>query len=113
MQTAAQPGTIVIGEMTRRLTGDTFDLEDLGGLEVKGKSDPIHAFRVIGRKAAPARRRGLESVGLDSPMVGRDAPLERLIALLDVVRGGRGRVAFVVGEPGIGKSRLLAELRRA
>jgi class 3 adenylate cyclase len=113
MQTAAQPGTIVIGEMTRRLTGDTFDLEDLGGLDVKGKSEPIHAFRVIGRKAAPARRRGLESVGLDSPMVGRDEPLHRLTTLLDTVREGRGRVAFVIGEPGIGKSRLLAELKHA
>jgi class 3 adenylate cyclase len=112
MQTAAMPGTIVIGEMTRRLTGDTFDLEDLGGLEVKGKSEPIHAFRVIGRKAAPARRRGLESVGLDSPMVGRDAILRRLIGVLDVVRAGQGRAAFIVGEPGIGKSRLLAELKR-
>jgi class 3 adenylate cyclase len=113
MQTAAQPGTIVITEMTRRLTGDTFDLEDLGALEVKGKAEPIHAFRVLGRKALPARRRGLESVGLDSPMVGRDEPLARLTELIDVIRHGRGRVAFVVGEPGIGKSRLLAELKRA
>ncbi len=111
MQTAAQPGQILITEMNRRLTGDAFDLEDLGGIEVKGKSEPVHAFRVLGRKAAPARRRGLESVGLDSPMVGRDEPLQRLASLLDVVREGHGRVAFVVGEPGIGKSRLLAELR--
>jgi class 3 adenylate cyclase len=112
MQTAADPGTILITEMTRRLTGDTFDLDDLGGIEVKGKSEPVHAFRVIGRKAAPARRRGLESVGLDSPMVGRDEPLRRLASQLEVVRAGRGRVAFIVGEPGIGKSRLLAELKR-
>jgi len=112
MQTAAAPGTIVITEMTRRLTGDTFDLDDLGEIEVKGKSEPIHAFRVLGRKAAPARRRGLESVGLDSPMVGRDEPLAQLTELLDIARAGRGRVAFVVGEPGIGKSRLLAELKR-
>jgi class 3 adenylate cyclase len=110
MQTAAQPGTILITEMTRRLTGDTFDLEDLGEIAVKGKAEPIHVFRVLGRKAAPARRRGLESVGLDSPMIGRDEPLRRLTSLLDVVRAGRGRVAFVIGEPGIGKSRLLAEL---
>jgi class 3 adenylate cyclase len=112
MQTAAEPGTIVITEMSRRLTGDTFDLDDLGEIEVKGKTEPIHAFRVIGRKAAPARRRGLESVGLDSPMVGRDDALGRLTTLLDVIRAGRGRVAFIVGEPGIGKSRLLAELKR-
>jgi class 3 adenylate cyclase len=112
MQTAAQPGTIVITEMTRRLTGDNFELEDLGGLDVKGKAEPVHAFRVIGRKAAPARRRGLDSVGLDSPMVGREQPLRQLTDLLDIVVAGRGRVAFVVGEPRIGKSRLLAELRQ-
>jgi class 3 adenylate cyclase len=113
MQTAAQPGTIIITEMTRRLTGDTFDLDDLGDIEVKGKTEPIHAYRIVGRKAAPARRRGLESVGLDSPMVGRAEQLQRLTSLLDVVAAGRGRAAFIVGEPGIGKSRLLAELRRA
>ena len=113
MQTAAEPGTILITEMTRRLTGDTFDLDDLGEIEVKGKTEPIHAFRVIGRKAAPARRRGLESVGLDSPMVGRAEQLERLTSLLDIIAAGRGRVAFIVGEPGIGKSRLLAELKIA
>jgi class 3 adenylate cyclase len=113
MQTAAQPGTILITEMTRRLTGDTFDVDDLGPIEVKGKSEPVHAYRVIGRKADPGRRRGLDSVGLESPMVGRDEPLRRLTDLLDVVRAGRGRVAFVVGEPGIGKSRLVAEFRAA
>jgi class 3 adenylate cyclase len=111
MQTAAEPSTIVITEMTRRLTGDSFDLDDLGAIEVKGKAEPIHALRVVGRKSAPARRRGLDSVGLDSPMVGRGEQLERLVSLLEVVRTGKGRVAFVVGEPGLGKSRLLAELR--
>ena len=112
MQTAAEPGTVLVTADTRRLVADAFDLEDLGGIEVKGKAEPVHAFRVIGRKASPTRRRGLESVGLDSPMVGRDAPLQQLTNLFDVVRAGRGRAAFVVGEPGIGKSRLLAELRR-
>jgi len=113
MQTAAQPGTVLVTEMTRRLTGDTFDLEDLGDIEVKGKTEPIHVYRVLGRNAAPGRRRGLASVGLDSPMVGRAEQLERLSSLLDVVSAGHGRAAFIVGEPGIGKSRLLAELKRA
>jgi class 3 adenylate cyclase len=112
MQTAAQPGTVLITDSTRRLAGDTFALEDLGPIQVKGKSEPIHAFAVIGRKAEPARKRGLERVGLESPMVGRDAPLARLEEAFGLVRAGQGRVAFVVGEPGIGKSRLLAELRK-
>ncbi len=112
MQSAAQPGTVLVTADTRRLVGDAFDFDDLGGIDVKGKAEPVHAFRVVGRKAAPARRRGLESVGLDSPMVGRDAPLEQLTSLFDGLRAGVGKVAFVVGEPGIGKSRLLAELRR-
>ena len=63
MQTAAEPSTIVITEMTRRLTGDTFDLANLGEIQVKGKAEPIQAYRVIGRKAAPARRRGSRPSG--------------------------------------------------
>ena len=112
MQTAAEPGTVLITEMTRRLTGDTFDLDDLGEIEVKGKTDAIHVYRILGRKALPARRRGLESVGLDSPMVGRDRPLRQLTEVFDAATTGRGQVAVVIGEPGIGKSRLLAELKQ-
>lgn len=112
MQTAATPGSVLVTEATRRLTGDTFEIEDLGEIAVKGKAEPVHAFRIMGRKADPARRRGLQAVGLESPMVGRDEPLRRLEALFEIVSAGRGRVAFVIGEPGIGKSRLLAELRQ-
>jgi class 3 adenylate cyclase len=112
METAAGPGEIVITANTLRLAGTAFDVEDLGNLDVKGKTEPVHAYRVLGRRAAPERKRGLEREGLASPMVGREVPLEKLRSLLQVVRAGRGRVAFLVGEPGIGKSRLLAELRR-
>jgi class 3 adenylate cyclase len=112
MQAAAEPGTILITDSTRRLAGDAFDLADLGAIEVKGKREPVHAYRVLGRKQQPRRKRGLEQVGLESPMVGRDEPMRRLEDAFEVVRAGHGRVAFVVGEPGIGKSRLFAELRQ-
>jgi predicted ATPase len=92
---------------------DAFDTEDLGPLAVKGKAEPVHAYRVLGVRAVPLRRRGLEQVGLASPMVGRDDQLETLRSLLGIVQAGRGRVAILLGEPGIGKSRLLAEFRRA
>jgi class 3 adenylate cyclase len=112
MQSLAEPGSVIVTATTLRLAKGAFDAEDLGEVEVKGKSEPVHAFRVIGRRAAPGPKRGLASVGLESPMVGRDGALEALAGLMPIVRAGRGRVAFLLGEPGIGKSRLLAELRR-
>jgi class 3 adenylate cyclase len=111
LQAAASPGSVLITAGTHRLLGGQFDVEDQGALELKGKSERVTALRVLGRRAAPGRRRGLESIGISSPMVGRDEPLATLLGLLDLTRAGRGRLAFIVGEPGIGKSRLLAELR--
>jgi predicted ATPase len=113
MQSAAEPGTVVITDRTARLITGTFDLDDLGDLEVKGKSEPVHAYRVIGLLSAPERRRGLERVGLSSPLVGRASELSTLASLFDVVKAGRGRIGVIIGEPGLGKSRLLAELRSA
>ena len=112
MQAAAEPGSVLITASTHRLVADAFETEDLGEISVKGKTEPVHAYRVLSPKAAPGRRRGLERAGIRSPMVGRDSQLETLRSLYGVVQAGRGRVAFLVGEPGIGKSRLLAEFRR-
>ena len=112
MQAAADPGSVLITASTHRLLGDAFETEDIGEIVVKGKTDPVHAFRVLAPRAVPGRRRGLERAGLGSPMVGRDKQLETLQSLFGVVHAGRSRVAFLVGEPGIGKSRLLAEFRR-
>jgi class 3 adenylate cyclase len=112
MQAAAQPGSILITASTHRLVADAFETEDIGEIAVKGKTEPVHAYRVLAPKAVPGRRRGLERAGLESPMVGRDSQLQTLQSLYGVVQAGRSRVAFLVGEPGIGKSRLLAELRR-
>jgi class 3 adenylate cyclase len=111
LQAAAEPGAVLVTESTYRLLGNQFEGEDLGELDLKGKSEPVRALRIAGRRETPGRRRGLESIGISSPMVGRDAPLATLLGLLDRTRAGRGRVGFIVGEPGIGKSRLLAELR--
>lgn len=111
MQATAEPGAILITSSTRRLVGDAFDTEDIGEIVVKGKAEPVHAYRVTGISATPGRRRGLQRAGLESPMVGRDSQLQSLRSLFGVVQAGHGQVAFLLGEPGIGKSRLLAELR--
>jgi class 3 adenylate cyclase len=113
MQTAAEPGTVLITSDTLRLATGAFEVEDLGEIEVKGKAERVHAYRVVSTALTPHSRRGLGGMGLDSPMVGRDTQLAELVGLWQVVLAGRGRVAFVIGEPGIGKSRLLAELRRS
>lgn len=112
MQAAAEPGSVLITASTHRFVTDAFETEDIGEIEVKGKMEPVHAYRVLAAKAVPGRRRGLERAGLESPMVGRDGQLGTLQSLYEVVQAGRSRVAFLVGEPGIGKSRLLAEFRR-
>jgi class 3 adenylate cyclase len=113
MEQAAEPGQVVITANTYRFVRDAFDVEDLGGISVKGKAEPVHAYRVIGLKAVRGRRRGLEAVGLSSPLVGRSTELDALRSLFSIVAAGRGRVAVVVGEPGIGKSRLLTEFKAA
>jgi class 3 adenylate cyclase len=112
MQAAAGPGTVLITAATHRFVADAFDAEDLGEIVVKGKAEPVHAYRVLAPKVVPDRKRGLERAGIASPMVGRESQLETLRSLYGVVSAGRGRVAFLVGEPGIGKSRLLAEFQR-
>jgi class 3 adenylate cyclase/tetratricopeptide (TPR) repeat protein len=109
IQSAARPGTLLITEATRERLGDLVEVVDRGALEVKGKSQPVTAYEVTSVAGRAVSTRGIP--GLESPMVGRGDELGRLMRVLDVVRAGRGRTALVLGEPGIGKSRLLAEVR--
>ena len=111
MESAASPGTVMIAADTHRLVAPLFDFEDLGLLEVRGKSEPVGTFRVLARKAQPQRERGIE--GLDSPMVGRDREIDVLRGLVDSLSQGSGQIVSVMGEAGLGKSRLIAELRHA
>jgi class 3 adenylate cyclase len=104
---AAKPMTALISENTHRFVEPLFDCVDLGAIEVKGRPDPVHAYHVIGPKAEPGQVRGL--AGLESPMVGRDAELASLIQLCETVRAGLGRAVLIIGEPGLGKTRLIAE----
>ncbi len=110
MEQTAAPGTVRITEETRRLVGPLFDFEPLGDVEVRGKTEPVHAFRVLSRKAEPGTLRGI--AGREAPLVGRDRELAALRGAVAALRQGRGGVVSLVGEPGLGKTRLLAELRR-
>ena len=108
MQSAAAPGTICIAEATARAARHAFELESLGALEVKGKTEPVQAFRVLGARAAIGNKRGI--AGLDSPIVGRDSEIALLRQRIAELMGGRGGIVSLMGEAGLGKSRLASEV---
>ena len=108
MQALARPGTVLVSGATHRFVAVLVESVDVGALDLKGKTNAVQAYEVTALRTG-ATGRGLS--GLHAPMVGRDAHLARLRHLFAVAKAGQGRVAAVLGEPGIGKSRLLAELR--
>ena len=109
LQSAAQPGHVLISEATERMVKAAFNLNALGEINVKGKAAPVRVFEVVERKGIPSSGRGIE--GLVSPLVGRDQELVSLRAALDQVVAGHGQIVAVLGEAGIGKSRLVEEVR--
>lgn len=110
LQTVADPGSVVISSETRRLLGSDVDAELVGPTELKGRREPVVVYRVVAAIEGDERRRGLP--GLTSPMVGREDELATLEKLAMLSAAGTGRVAALLGEPGVGKSRLFGELGR-
>jgi class 3 adenylate cyclase len=110
LQAEAAPNTVLIGPTTHAFVNHSVNATPRGPLMLKGKATPIQAYQVTAWVGGLLRPHGVP--GLSSPMVGRDAELSRLAKALRAVGAGRGRVAVLLGEPGIGKSRLVAELRR-
>jgi len=109
LQSAAGPGKVVVSEACARLVSAEFELKDLGEITVKGKAEPLHAFELISLKAAPESGRGIE--GLPTPHVGRAQELEKLQSALLSLCAGQGQIVTVIGDAGIGKTRLLEEVK--
>jgi len=111
LQQAAEPGTILVSEETRRFAEGFARVEPVGPLILKGKAEPIPAYRLLG---VSHRRSGLREA--PSPrtaiFVNRESEIAILHNFLRQVENGHGQAVGLVGEPGIGKSRLLAEFRR-
>jgi adenylate cyclase len=113
LQGAAQPGQVLVSRASHALTRHAFTFEALGELSLKGKAEGVSAFRLLGALEAPRPARGLEALGLHAPLIGRERELGQLLAAFDVMRAGRTQVVSLVGEAGVGKSRLLGEFVRA
>lgn len=111
LQSATRPMTLLTAENTLRFIHPFFEYDDLGTIKVKGKAEPVHIYEILHPKATPGSSRGL--AGLASPLVGRDQELQALRELAKAVQAGFGRAALIIGEAGLGKSRLLAEWKLA
>ena len=111
LQQAAQPGGIVISEATHRLISGYFDTLALGELSLKGKAAHVRAWDVVSAREGRTRLEVEVDRGL-TPFVGRDRELRLVLECAEKAKAGHGQVVFVVGEPGIGKSRLLLEFKR-
>jgi class 3 adenylate cyclase/tetratricopeptide (TPR) repeat protein len=107
MEQTAVPGTVQVAQDTFKLVKPLFEFEELGGIEVKGKAEPVPAYRVVGSKTLATRTRGIE--GLHAEMVGREAEMQTLREVMSDLKQGVGRIVCVLGDAGMGKSRLISE----
>jgi class 3 adenylate cyclase len=110
LRSLAEPGTIMVSETTRRLLGERFELKAWGPQAVKGFRSPVTAWLVLREQEIVSRFDAARTEAL-TPFVGRDAEIALLIERWRRAVNGEGQVVLVSGEPGIGKSRILARLR--
>ena len=106
LQTLAAPGQVVVDEATRRLVASSFTLRPLGQNALKGIREPVAAYVVTGERPVESRFEARHGQHLSS-MVGRDHELALLQARWALARAGEGQAVLLVGEAGIGKSRLV------
>ncbi len=105
VQAAADPGTVLVTRNVQRQVAGLFVAEEQGARELKGVSEPVQLFRII--RASSGRRRG--GARALTPFVGREEELSLLTRRWDRARTGEGQLVLIVGEPGLGKSRLIEE----
>jgi AAA ATPase domain/Adenylate and Guanylate cyclase catalytic domain len=109
LQSLAEPEAVVIAASTRRLVGDLFEVRDLGALEVKGITAPLPTWQVLRPSSVASRFEALRGAAL-TPLVGREEEVDSLLRRWARAKSGDGQVVQISGEPGIGKSRIVAAL---
>jgi len=105
VQAAAEPGSVLVTRNVQRQVAGLFVAEEQGARELKGVSEPVQLFRII-RASGGGRRGGVRTL---TPFVGREEELGVLARRWERARAGEGQLVLIVGEPGLGKSRLVEE----
>jgi class 3 adenylate cyclase/tetratricopeptide (TPR) repeat protein len=108
LQTIAEPGMVVIADATRRLIGGLFEYKELGPQQLKGRDAAVEAWAVLGESSIDSRFEALRPGQL--ALVGRSDEIELMLRRWEQAKAGEGRVMLLSGQPGIGKSRLIAAL---
>jgi len=112
MEQAARPGTVLIGSATLDLVEGFFAVKSLGPVPVKGRNEPVEVYELSGLGPARTRLQAAARRGL-TRFVGRDAEIEVLRRSLERAGSGHGQAVAIVGEAGVGKSRLTWEFTRS
>jgi class 3 adenylate cyclase len=107
----SETGDILVGEDTYRLTAPLFDFEAMPPVMVKGKEKPVQTYRVLRARSVQDQMRGIE--GLSSPLVGRKSELAHLKEAVNRLFEAKGSVVTILGDAGLGKSRLIREIFEA
>lgn len=110
LSSIAKPGEILVGEGTYLQSKGTFSFERLQPVSVKGKAEPVTSYRLLEVKAGPAK--GPAAKGISSPLVGRNAELAAIKGCVNRLLKNQGGILSIIGEAGLGKSRLMAEIHR-
>ncbi|MCI0475018.1 MAG: tetratricopeptide repeat protein [Anaerolineales bacterium] len=110
LQSAAEPGTILVSRAVYEPTKPLFEFRELGAIRVKNRVEPVEIFEAVAPRQSAGRVRGVP--GLSAPMVGRAEEFARVRGVVDdLMTNRRGRIVLVTGNAGIGKSRLTSELK--
>ena len=112
LENLSQQGEILVGPDTYRLTHHLFTFKTLGPLRLKGKAERLPVYKLLDVRAQPVSARGLEGRGISSPLVGRDREAAAFLGCVQRLMSGSGSLVSIIGEAGLGKSRLVAEVRR-
>ncbi len=110
LQAAAQAGQTLVSRATFELTQREFAFESCGTLALKGKAEALAVYRLLGVDDRPQALRGLAMHGLAAPLIGRDTEIGRMLAAATRVPDGRAQVISLVGQAGVGKTRLVDAL---